>query len=109
MCLRVYVYSCDGFDSLNLTLALKEGDRDLGTYCGSKFPPAVMSANQRLDVFFISRRRPVTSSKPQRGFNASYHFVTSRFYDINLCHVHVYHHHHHFVCSSKISACRILL
>ena len=56
----------------------KEGRHDLlGTYCGSKFPPALMSTNHGLDVVFVSRRRPVTSSSQPRGFNATFSFVTS--------------------------------
>jgi len=69
--------SCDESDSLTVTVTIGTDRRDLGTYCGSKYPPAVMSTNQRLDVVFVSRLRPVTSSSQPRGFNASYRFVTS--------------------------------
>ena len=71
--------SCDEADSVTLTVSLDEGPRELGTFCGSKFPPAVMSANQRLDFVFVSRLRPVTSPSQPRGFNATYRFVTSAY------------------------------
>ena len=75
------VYSCDESDSLTVVVKLKEGPRELGTYCGSKFPPSLMSTNHRLDVLFVSRLRPaVTSSSQPRGFNVTYSFVTSMFW-----------------------------
>jgi len=69
--------SCDGSDSLTVRTTLATRQPELGTYCGSKLPPAIMSANQRLDIAFVSTRRPLTSSSTSRGFNASFQFVKS--------------------------------
>ena len=50
--------------------------REIGSFCGSKRPPPLMSPNSHMELEFISRTLPDT--KHYRGFNVSFAFVKGR-------------------------------
>lgn len=68
-----FLYSCTGSDTVSVYIQINGRNEALGTYCGSKLPPKLMSNGNTMTVEFRSRRPSLTVT----GFLANYEFVTS--------------------------------
>ncbi|KAK6169623.1 hypothetical protein SNE40_020630 [Patella caerulea] len=64
---------CEGTDSISVHVIISGKPANLGTYCGKKLPPMLMSNEPKLIVEF----RSVQSSTYVTGFQADYSFVTN--------------------------------
>lgn len=67
----VFFFSCDDSDSVTVSIVVNGGADKIGTYCGSRLPPMLMSNEPKLTVIFQS----VQSSATVTGFKAKYKFV----------------------------------
>jgi len=68
------VGSCEEVDVVSVYVVLDDVRREIGSFCGSKRPPPLMSPNARMELDFVSRTLP--PAKNYRGFNVSFSFVT---------------------------------
>ncbi|ESO88956.1 hypothetical protein LOTGIDRAFT_106882, partial [Lottia gigantea] len=64
---------CEGTDSISVYVMVDGKRANLGTYCGKKLPPMLMSNEPKLVLEF----RSVQSSNYVTGFRAEYSFVTN--------------------------------
>ncbi|XP_025098046.1 suppressor of lurcher protein 1-like [Pomacea canaliculata] len=64
---------CTGSDTVSVYIQINGRNEALGTYCGSKLPPKLMSNSNTMTVEFRSRRPSLTVT----GFLANYEFVTN--------------------------------
>jgi len=67
------VNSCEEVDVVSVYVTMNEGRREIGSFCGSKQPPPLMSPNSNMELVFVSRTLPDT--KNYRGFKVSFSFV----------------------------------
>ena len=65
--------SCEEVDVVSVYVTLKDVRREIGSFCGSKLPPPLMSPNSHMELVFISRTLP--DAKNYRGFKVSFSFV----------------------------------
>jgi len=65
--------SCEEVDVVSVYVTLQDVRREIGSFCGSKLPPPLMSPNSHMELVFISRTLPDT--KNYRGFKATFSFV----------------------------------
>ena len=68
--------SCEEVDVVSVYVTLDDVRREIGSFCGSKRPPPLMSPDSRMELEFISRTLPDT--KDYRGFNVSFNFLKGR-------------------------------
>ena len=69
--------SCEHADSVTVINPRRQGaDRELGTFCGSKIPPVLMSSSNQLELAFTSRYLQDSSPDSRYGFSARYRFLT---------------------------------
>ena len=73
--------SCEGMDSVSISVLIDSEPHNLGVYCGSKQPPMLMSNNNHMEVIFTA----VTGPTAATGFSATYNFVTGELSDIEKC------------------------
>ena len=66
-------FSCEEVDVVTVYVTLDEVRRKIGSYCGSKQPPPLMSPNSDMELVFASRTLP--DAKNYRGFKVSFSFV----------------------------------
>ena len=64
--------SCEGMDSVSISILIDNMPHNLGVYCGSKQPPILMSNNNHMEVIFTA----LAGSSDATGFTATYNFVT---------------------------------
>jgi len=69
----LFAGSCEEVDVVSVYVMMDDVRREIGSYCGSKRPLPLMSANSHMQLEFISRTLP--DAKNYRGFNISFRFV----------------------------------
>jgi len=74
----VFLRSCEGVDSLRVSITSSDGERsDVGVYCADRRPPMLMSGQSgSLHVTLTSRSSTAAAAATRSGFSANFSFVT---------------------------------
>ncbi len=73
----IFDCSCDNVDSFTIYSMIYDEPQSIGTYCGSKLPPRMMSATNRFEVEFTTHSRSQDLDPDVNwGFHATYKLVS---------------------------------
>ena len=70
------IFSCEDVDYIEVDTFINVRKTAIGVYCGTKLPPPLMSAENRLDVLFSNDYSSRTDQST--GFVFQYKFVTGK-------------------------------